>query len=66
MNFKYLIDITLSRLFHETFQTHLTLDPEVEGDEIVFRFRGFRGDYTLTLLDTEGHHTILPDLLSLK
>ncbi len=66
MNFMYLIDTTLSRLFHETFQTHLILDPEVEGDEIVFRFRGFRGDYSLTLLDTEGHHTIRPELLSLK
>ena len=60
----------LYRLYHETFQTHLVLQPEVTSEnngEAVFRFRGFRGDYTLAVIDTEsGTVTTLPDLYSIK
>jgi hypothetical protein len=38
----------------------------MEGHEAVFRFRGFRGDYKLSVIDSQGSVTTLPDLLSVK
>jgi hypothetical protein len=63
------ISIFCYRLYHETFQTHLVLEPtalEANG-EAVFRFRGFCGDYAVSVIDTHsGMITALPELYSLK
>jgi hypothetical protein len=59
----------LHRLFHETFQTHLVVEPDVPEDssELVFQFRGFRGDYTVSVLDMDkGTITTLPELYTIE
>jgi hypothetical protein len=46
----------------------VVVEPDVfYGNELVFRFRGFRGDYTVTVVDMdEGTMTMLNELYTIN
>ena len=46
------------RLYHEEFRTNEVLSPIINGNDLVFEFRGFQGSYNISVMLENG--TILP------
>ena len=49
--------INFFRLYHEEWRTEKTLKKEVTGsgnENAIFKFRGFKGDYDITLMEGEN------------
>ena len=41
-------------LYHNTFQTHVNVKPELNGDQLVTKFRAFKGDFDVTIVDSDS------------
>ena len=48
-------------LFHEKFRTNLILEPTLEGKNLAFRFRGFKGTYDLSVELEDGKIILVDD-----
>ena len=49
------------RLFHEKFRTNQILEPVINGDELQFEFRGFKGTYEIVAILENGTHVLVTD-----